>query len=53
MNKKVLIIGCPGAGKSTFARKLSENAQLPLIHFDKFYHEVGRWNDDPKQKKGE
>lgn len=53
MNKRILIIGCPGAGKSTFAQKLAQQAELPLIHLDKLYHETNRWSDDPKQKKGE
>ncbi len=39
--KKVIIIGCPGAGKSTFARKLSEATGLPLVHLDMLY-----WNED-------
>ncbi|MEY8605912.1 hypothetical protein [Muribaculum intestinale] len=30
--KKVIIIGCPGAGKSTFARKLSAKTGLPLYY---------------------
>ncbi len=35
--KKVLIIGCPGSGKTTFALKLSEKTDLPLVHLDKLY----------------
>lgn len=35
--KKVLIIGSGGAGKSTFARRLHEATNLPLIHLDKLY----------------
>lgn len=35
--KKILIIGCPGAGKSTFARRLSEILLLPLFHMDSLY----------------
>ena len=36
--KKVLIIGCPGAGKSTFARALHEKTGLPLIYLDMIWH---------------
>lgn len=36
--KKVIVIGCPGAGKSTFARKLSANTGLPLYYLDKIWH---------------
>ena len=32
--KRIMIIGCCGAGKSTFARKLYAKTQLPLIHLD-------------------
>ena len=35
---KVLIIGCPGSGKSTFARKLQSLLQLPLIYLDMLHH---------------
>jgi len=37
--KKVSIVGCPGAGKSTFARALSAKTNLPLIHLDLYYHQ--------------
>lgn len=36
--KKVIIIGCPGSGKSTFARKLSQKTGLPLFYLDMIYH---------------
>ena len=39
--KKVIIIGCPGSGKSTFARKLHDKLSLPLFHLDMLY-----WNKD-------
>lgn len=40
--KKVLVIGCPGAGKSTFARKLSEKTDLPLHYLDMIWHKADR-----------
>jgi len=34
---KILIIGSCGAGKSTFAKKLSNQINLPLVHLDEYY----------------
>lgn len=39
--KKAIVIGCPGSGKSTFARKLQKATGIPLYHLDMFY-----WNAD-------
>ena len=39
--KKVLVIGCPGSGKSTFSRALHQATGLPLYHLDMLY-----WNPD-------
>ena len=36
--KKVMIIGCPGSGKSTFARKLRDKTGLPLYYLDTIWH---------------
>ncbi len=32
--KRVLIIGCPGSGKTTLAKELSDRLGLPSIHLD-------------------
>lgn len=32
-----MVIGCSGAGKSTFSRKLRDLLSLPLIHLDQYY----------------
>lgn len=40
--KRVLVLGCPGAGKSTFARKLSAATGLPLIYMDMIWHRPDR-----------
>ncbi|MBQ8496846.1 MAG: adenylate kinase [Clostridia bacterium] len=39
--KKVIVIGCPGGGKSTFSRALHEITGLPLFHLDML-----KWNTD-------
>ena len=35
---KVLVIGSPGAGKSTFARRLRDLTGLPLYYLDRLWH---------------
>ncbi len=35
--KRVMIVGCCGAGKSTFAKKLNEKLNLEVIHLDQHY----------------
>ena len=39
--QKVMVIGCPGGGKSTFAKALARKTGLPLFHLDQMY-----WNND-------
>ena len=38
---KIIVIGCPGGGKSTFARALGEITKLPVYHLDMLF-----WNAD-------
>lgn len=42
--KKIIIIGCPGAGKSTFARALSAGTGIPLFYLDMIWHKADRTN---------
>ena len=39
--KRIMIIGCPGSGKSTFSRALNNVTGIPLFHLDNMY-----WNAD-------
>ena len=38
---KIIVIGCPGSGKSTFSRALHEKTGIPLFYLDMMY-----WNPD-------
>ena len=36
--KKIIVIGCPGSGKTTFAKKLEKLTRIPLYHLDSIWH---------------
>ena len=39
--KRILVIGCPGAGKTYFSKQLAKILSLPLVHMDNLY-----WHED-------
>ena len=39
--KKIIVIGCPGSGKSTFSKALNKISNIPLYHLDMML-----WNAD-------
>lgn len=39
--KRILVIGCPGAGKTYFAKKLKDIINIPVVHMDNLY-----WHQD-------
>lgn len=39
--KKIIVVGCPGSGKSTFSLELHNKTAIPLYHLDMMY-----WNAD-------
>jgi adenylate kinase family enzyme len=40
--RRLMVIGCPGAGKTTFATRLADRLKLPLVALD-FYHWSPGW----------
>lgn len=40
--QKAMVIGCPGAGKSTFAKRLHKATGLPLYYLDMLWHKPDR-----------
>jgi adenylate kinase family enzyme len=49
MGKRIMIIGSPGSGKSTFSRNLAEVTGIQLIHLDKEFWNDG-WVETPKEQ---
>ncbi len=39
--RRILILGSGGAGKSTFARKLAERLNIPVVHLDRHFWRSG------------
>ena len=44
--KKVIVIGCPGSGKSWFSRALHDKTGIPLYHLDLMYWRADRTTVD-------
>ena len=40
--KKVIVIGCPGSGKTTFAIRLCDTLGFPLTHLDSIWHKADK-----------
>ena len=49
MNKKILIIGNGGSGKTYLAKYLSKKYEIPLLHLDKEYWQNG-WDKYPVKR---
>ena len=47
--KRILVLGSGGAGKTTYARQLSEKTGLPLIHLDLHFWNSG-WVETSRDK---
>ncbi len=48
--KRVMVVGGPGSGKSTFARALGDITGLPVYHMDMIHHLPG-WVERPLAEK--
>ena len=40
-SKRIVIVGCPGAGKSTLAIQLGELLHIPVFHLDQLWWRPG------------
>ena len=47
--KRVMVMGCAGAGKSTFARRLGALSGAPVIHLDTLFWEPGWVECQPEE----
>lgn len=45
--RKIMIIGCGGSGKSTFAVQLSKRLMIPVFHLDQLFWKPG-WVETPR-----
>ena len=41
-SEKIIVIGCPGSGKTTFSEKLRDVSGLPLFYLDAIWHKPDR-----------
>ena len=46
--KKIVIVGCAGCGKSTLAKLLGSNLNLPVFHLDTIYWKANWQQEDEK-----
>jgi adenylate kinase family enzyme len=47
--KKIIVIGCPGSGKSYFSKKLSEITNIPKFHLDVLFWQEN-WVKTPRDE---
>lgn len=46
--RRIAVVGCSGAGKTTFARRLSERLGIPHVEIDSLYHGP-HWTPTPRE----
>lgn len=47
--KRIIIIGCPGGGKSRLAKILANKLNLPLVHLDQLFWKPN-WTETPRDE---
>ena len=48
--KRIMVVGCPGSGKSTVAIRIAQKLDLPVVHLDKIHYAPG-WQERTKAEK--
>ena len=48
--KRIMVVGCPGSGKSTVAIKIAQKLVLPVVNLDKIHYAPG-WQELTKAEK--
>ena len=41
---KIVVIGCPGSGKSYFSKQLAKSLNIPIYHLDMIWHKPDKTN---------
>ena len=49
IGNRIIVLGCSGSGKSTFARRLHACTNLPLIHLDNVWWKADRTHISRKE----
>ena len=47
--ERILIIGCPGSGKTRLAKQLGEKTKLPVVHLDRLWW-TGQWENVSREE---
>ena len=48
--KRIMVVGCPGSGKSTVSIMIAQKLDLPVVHLDQIHYAPG-WQERTKAEK--